>query len=161
MAAKRVTKKTFRPRTKGYDCEGSRLQNRGLTCSLFHYRPIRRPESLIALQIYKINLLHHPSPPEGIVRLKPIAVFDRSSLPLRFACGPLPFMRPRAATGFRRIYPFRTPPAPTTSIRLLRSCDQTSAYRIAGVSTQQTIGTKSPRMTSPDAICHEVRSGQS
>ena len=34
MAAKRVTKKTFRPRTKGYDCEGSRLQSGGLTLLL-------------------------------------------------------------------------------------------------------------------------------
>ena len=34
MAAKCVTKKTFRPRTKEYDCEGSRLQNGGLTLLL-------------------------------------------------------------------------------------------------------------------------------
>ena len=34
MAAKCVTKKTFRPRTKEYDCEGSRLQTGGLTLLL-------------------------------------------------------------------------------------------------------------------------------
>ena len=35
----------------------------------------------------KEALLHRPSPPEGIDRLKPIAVFDRSSLPSQ-AMGP-------------------------------------------------------------------------